>query len=178
MLPINPPLAALHGQRLDHHRAIARDALDAAEHLTAGMIQWHASIIDRLARTSDERTHVVPSLAALDLATDPQVQRLGTDLLKTHARLMADMGTRWIAMGEWHQHGINALWSQWLDQFERHSAGMPFASGVGVLQKIVESSDHAVSDAAGVAVQATEVVTEQVERAEAAVTPGRRNAKN
>ncbi len=178
MLPIDPPLAALHGQRLDHSGAIAREALNAAEHLTSGMIELHSTIFDRFARNSEEREHAAPMMAVLDVATDPYVQGLGADLVKAQFRFAAELGTRMIALNEWHQHGMNALWSQWVSQLERHNAGLPFSSGMTVFQRAIESADHAVSEAAVVAVQATEVVTEQIESVEAAVAPRRRNAKN
>lgn len=177
MLPIDPPLAALHGQRLDHSGALAHGMLNAAEHLTTAVLRLQAHTLERFMEASSQRQHALPAMAALAAITDDNLQAMGVDLVKEQIHIASDVGTRWIALGEWHQHGLNALWSHWLERVgERHKA-IPMFAGAPVLQKMVESADSAVSGTAAVAVQATEVLVEQAEQVEALVRPARRAAR-
>ena len=178
MLAIDPPLAALHGARLDHSGAVAHGLINAAEHLVASTLRLNARVLDCLARRSREQNHVISPLLVVDVATDPSVDELSASLVQEQIHLGADLGTRWIALGEWHQHGINAVFSHWLTRCEQAFHGLPLSSGVAVLQKAVESADRSVSEAAVVAVGAAEALADEAERIEAAVQPRKRVRKN
>lgn len=169
MLALDPPLAALHGARLEHSGAVAHGLINAAEHLAASSLRLHAHVIDCFARRS--REHVLSPLVVVDVATDPSVAELGAAIVQEQIHLTADLGTHWIALGEWHQHGFNAVFANWLSRCEQMFRGQPLASGVAVLQQAVESVDRSVSEAAVAAVGMTEALANEAERIEAAVQP-------
>ena len=177
MLNLNPPLAALHGARLDHTGAVAHGFINTAEHLVSASLRLHNYMLERLKQRTRSSDRVLPATLATDVATDPEVQQLGAGIFQEQLHLAADMSTRMVALGEWHQHSMNAVFSHWLARFESNFSALPLFAGVSVLQKAVESADHAVSDAAEVVVQATEVVTEEIVRAEKAVRPQVRTRK-
>lgn len=177
MLNLNPPLAALHGARLDHTGAVAHGFINAAEHLVSASLQLHNQMLERLKQRARSADHVLPATLVMDVATDPAIQYLGAGIFQEQLHLAADMSTRMVALGEWHQRSANAVFSHWLARFESSISALPPFAGVSALQKAVESADHAVSDAAELAVQATEVVTEEIVRAEKAVRPQVRTRK-
>lgn len=177
MLALNPPLAALHGARLDHTGAVAHGFINSVEHLVAATLRFNNYIIDRLTAHTRTQANAVPPLLAIDVATDPAIQIMGAGIFQEQMHLAADLSTRWVALGEWHQHGFNALASDWLAHVEKNLSVLPAAAGVAALRKAVESADHAVADAAGIAVEATERVVQQGDRIEAAVQPRKRSGK-
>jgi hypothetical protein len=179
MLALNPPLAALHGARLDHTGAVAHGLINSMEHLVAATLRFNGYIIDRLAaRTRTEtRAQALTPLLAIDVATDPAIQIMGAGIFQEQMHLAADLSTRWVALGEWHQHGFNALASSWLSHVEKNLPVPPAAAGVAALRKSVESADHAVADVAGIAVETTERVVQHADRIGAAVQPRKRSRK-
>jgi hypothetical protein len=177
MLNLNPPLAALHGARLDHTGAVAHGFISSAEHLAAASLRLQNHILERLAQRARLSGHLLPAALAMDVVTDPSVQQMGAGVFQEQLHLAADLNTRMVALGEWHQHSLNAVFSHWLARFENNFSVFPVFAGVSVLRKAVESADHVVSDAAVVAVQATEVLTEDIERVEKAVRPRARAGK-
>ncbi|MFA7291955.1 MAG: hypothetical protein WC023_06865 [Rhodocyclaceae bacterium] len=177
MLALNPPLAALHGARLDHTGAVAHGFINSVEHLVAATLRFNNYIIDRLTVHARTQARTVPPLVAIDVATDPAIQIMGAGIFQEQMHLAADLSTRWVALGEWHQHGFNALVSGWLAHVEKSFPVPPAAAGVAALQKAIESADHAVTDVAGIAVETTERVLQQADRTQAAVRPHKRSGK-
>ncbi len=171
MLNLNPPLAALHGARLDHTGAVAHGFINSAEHLTAACLRLHNQVLDRLAHRVKSSGHALPPTLAMEVAADPELQQMGAGIFQEQLHLAADLNTRMVAWGEWHQHSFNAIFSAWLSRFQSSFSALPIAAGVPVLQKAVESVDSAVSGAAAVAVEATERMTEEIEMVEKAVRP-------
>ena len=177
MLTLNPPLGALHGARLDHSSAVALGIIDAVEHLYAASLRLHSRLLERVAEhTRADRLHATPMIA-VDVATDPEISRMGTDLFKEHLQLQVNLGSRLIALGEWHQHSFNAIVENWLAHCKDQFRGMPAVAGVEVMMEAVESVDRSVSEAAIVAVDATEAVARQAESIESAVAPKRKATK-
>lgn len=177
MLSINPPLAALHGARLDHSGAVAHGLINAAEHLSASALRLQSHMLDCMLQRFRTQEHVVSPMVAFDVATDPSVTRMSAGIVHEQITLGADLGARWIALGEWHQHGFNAVVSNWLDHCEKLLGDLPAASGLSVLKKALESADRSVSEAAVVAVGATEVLAEEAEKIEKVVQPRKRGSK-
>lgn len=177
MLTLNPPLAALHGARLDHSGAIAHGFINTAEHLASATLRLHNHILECISQRTRTQAHVPAAMLAIDVATDPSVQQMSAGIFQEQLHLAADMSTRWVALGEWHQHSINAVFSHWLSRLESQYSALPMFAGISVLQKAVESADQAVSSAAVVATQATEVMTEEVERIEEVVLPQKRSKR-
>lgn len=172
MLKLNPPLAAPHGAHFDPAGAVAHGFIGSAQHLAAASLRLQNHVLERLAYRAGSSGNVLPTMLAMDVATDPSVQRMGAGIFQEQLHLAADLSTRMVVLGEWHQHGMNAVFSHWLSRFESNFSVFPAFAGVSVLRKAVEAielADHAVSDAAVVAIQATEVVTEEIERAEKVV---------
>lgn len=171
MLKLNPPLAALHGARLDHSGAVAHGFISSAEHLAAASLRLQNHVLERLAYRAGSSGNMLPTMLAMDVATDPSVQQMGAGIFQEQLHLAADLSTRMVALGEWHQHSLNAVISHWLSRFESNFSVFPAFAGVSVLQKAVEAielADHAVSDVAGAAVQTTEVLAEEIGRVEKA----------
>ena len=177
MLTLNPPLGALHGARLDHSSAVALGIIDAVEHLYAASLRLHSKLLERVAEHSRADRLQAPPLLAVDVATDPEIARLGTDLIKEHIQLQANVGTRLIALGEWHQHGFNAVFENWLAHCRDQVRSLPAAAGVSLMMVAVESVDRSVSEAAIVAVDAAEIAARQAESIESAVVPKRKATK-
>jgi hypothetical protein len=177
MLKLNPPLGALHGARLDHGSAVALGIIDAIEHLSASALRIQSKYLERItAHMRADRLHSTP-LALVDAVTDPELARLGTDLCKEHIQLHVQVGTHLIALGEWHQHGFNAVFENWLAHCREQLRGLPAAAGVSVMMEAVESMDRSVSDVAIVAVDATEAAATQAESLEMATAPKRKATK-
>ncbi len=177
MLNLNPPLAALHGARLDHTGAVAHGFINSAEHLTAACLRLHNQTLDHLVRRVKSSGNVLPPALAMDVATDPDLQQAGAGIFQEQLHLAADLSRRMVAWGEWHQHSLNAIFSAWLSRFQNSFPALPVVAGVPILQKAVESADSAVSGAAAVAVEATERVTEEIELVEKTVRPRARARK-
>lgn len=177
MLALNPPLAALHGARLDHSGAVAHGFINTAEHLTAASLRLHNYILDCVALRTRNQEQIISPMLAIDVATDPSVQQMSAGIFQEQIHLAADLSTRWIALGEWHQHSLNAVFSHWLSHIQSHFSALPMFAGVSVLQKAVESADHAVSGAAMTAAQATEVMAEEAERIEEVILPRARSKR-
>lgn len=177
MLSLNPPLAALHGARLDHSGAVAHGLLSAAEHFSASALRLQSHMLDRLLERYRSQSQPLSPMLALDVATDPTTARLSASIVHEQIHLGADLGARWIALGEWHQHGFNAVLSNWLDHCEKMLGDLPAAGSVSVMKKALESADRSVSEAAVVAVGATEVMVEEAEQLEKIVQPRRRGSK-
>ena len=175
MLAINPPLAALHGARLEHSSAVAHGFINTAEHLTASTLRLHNRLLESLVRRS--RAQAWSPLLVADAASDPAVVELGAAIVQEQIHLSADLGTRWIALGEWHQHGYNAVVDNWLSHWRKLFHSLPVGTGIAVLQKAVESADRSVSEAAEVAVGATEALADEAERIEEAIQPRKRARK-
>lgn len=171
MLYVNPPLGALHGDRLDLSKALAHTLIDTVAHVSASTLRLHAQLLDRLTARLQAGDRRPPAFVVLDLATDPSLTRLGVDAVKERIHLTADLGAQWIAIGEWHQHGLNAVFANWLAHCREQLRGLPAASGLSVMMAAVESADRSVAQAAVVAVDAAEAVVEvAVEESE---RPGR-----
>lgn len=178
MLPIDPPLAALHGQRLDHSGAVAHSLLNATEHLTARVLQMQGRLLESFIARSSDRQHAVPAMAAVVAANDPVLHDMGVQLVKEQIHLAADVGAQWVAFGEWHQHGINALWSHWLAHVSAKTPLPPFRAGISAMQRVLETADGAVSDAATAVVETSEQVVEQADNAVARPPRRKANANN
>lgn len=176
MLPIDPPLAALHGARLDRSGAVAHGLINTAEHLVAAALRLQNLALDHVSRRVTSQGPALPAMLAIDVATDPAVHQMGARVFEEQLHLAADLGKRCVAWGEWHQHGFNALASQWLSHVESNLSAFPAFAGLSVVRKAVESVDGVISSVAVVAVQANEVAVEEVERIEATVRPRRRAA--
>lgn len=174
MLPLDPPLAALHGARLDRTGDVAHGLLNATEHFLASTLRIQNTVVSQLADRAREHGRVLSPMVVLDAATDPSVGQLGADFVQEQILLTANLGERLIALGEWHQHGINAVFSHWLERFGDSVRGAPFASGIDVLQQAVESADRAVSGAAAISANATEAMADEAVRIEKSVRPRRR----
>jgi hypothetical protein len=119
------------------------------------------------------REHALPltPMMLMDIATDPTVTRLGGDFVHEQIRLAADLGERWVAFGEWHQHGMNALLNHWLQRFGQTVHGLPLANGVDVMCQAVESADRAVSELAAISANTTEAIAEEAVRVEERFAP-------
>jgi len=177
MLSLNSPLAALHGARLDQSGAVAHGLLNAAEHLSASALRLQSHMLARLIEHFRSDGKPLSPMLAFDVATDPSTTRLSASLVHEQIHLGADLGARWIALGEWHQHGFNAVLSNWLDHCEKMLGDLPAASGVSVMRKALESADRSVSEAAVIAVGAAEVLVEEAEQIEKVVQPRKRGAR-
>lgn len=176
MLPLDPPLAALHGARLDRAGEFARGLIDAAEHLTVSMLQLNSVVLDRLCeKTSRNDEHLSP-LLAFDLATDPELMQMHADIYEAQIQMAAELATRSVALGEWHQHGLNHLVGNWFARVERSYSGLPLAAGAAVARTAIESADRGVSAAAVAAVDATETIADEAIRVETTVRPRRRRS--
>lgn len=126
------PLAALHGARIDHSSAIAHGLLNAAEHLAAGSLRLHSRVLERAAQRVRAPEVALPAVLAAEVAGDPELQRLGADLFQEQVHLAADLGARWIAYGEWHRQGIDALLGLWLTRAEAALTTLPMFAGAGL----------------------------------------------
>ncbi len=164
MLSTNPPLAALHGARLDHSGAVARSLIDAAGHLVDSSLRMENRMLDGIARRVRAEPPLPTGMLAIEVAADPELLQLGAGVFQQQLHLAADLGTHWVALGEWHQHGFNALLSHWLARAEPALSAFPFGRGVSVLQSAVESADHAVSDAAALSVQTATLIEKEAGR--------------
>lgn len=171
MLPLDPPLAALHGARLDRTGDVAHGLLNATEHFLASTLRIQNTVVNQLSDLTREHGRALSPMLVLDAATDPSVRQLGADFVQEQILLTANLSERLIALGEWHQHGINAVFSHWLARFGDSVRGFPFASGIDVMQRAVESADRAVSGAAALSANATEAIAEEAVRMEKRVRP-------
>jgi len=178
MLPLDPPLAALHGARLDQTGKVAHGVIDATEHLTVSMLQLSSVVLDRLCEKAAEGDEHLSPLVAFDLATDPELMQMHADIFEAQIQMAAELATRSIALGEWHQHGINRLFGNWFSHVEQSYTGLPVAAGAAAARKALESVDRGVSCAAVAVVDATETIAEEAVRAEAVVRPRRRRNSN
>lgn len=177
MLTLNPPLAALHGARLDHSSAFSHGVLSTLEHLTASLLRLNNEMLGQLAQRVRERDHQLSPLSIVAAASDPAIARLGTDIVREQIHLSADVGIRLIALGEWHQHSANAVAANWIAHCREQWRGLPASSGLSVLMTAVESVDRSVEQAAAVAASAAEVAAEEAARLEVAAPPRRRVRK-
>lgn len=157
MLALNPSLAALHTSRLDHASAVAHGLITAAEHLASSTLHLQNQVLGRVAerlRTHEPRP---PVMLAIELGCDPEVQRMGAAVFQEQVHLAADVGTRWIAYGEWHQHGMNNLLCHWLARIDAALSSLPQLTGSDSQQPAVASTDTATATDAEVVSDSTVV---------------------
>lgn len=173
MLADNPLLAAFHRSRLDHSSAVAHGLLDAAERLAASTLRLQNKILERVAERMHTHDQLPPAMLVAEAVTAPEVQRLGAAVFQEQAHLAAAVGTRWIAYGESHQHGMSQLLGHWLGLTVRPS----FAAGT-ILPQAVESAGRSAVVGDPATVGATEVVGDGAARhADATPIPRGRSRK-
>lgn len=169
MLAFNPPLAALHSSRLDHASAVAYGLINAAEHFAAASLRLQNQVLDRVAERLRAPEPLPPAMLAIELGSDPEVQRMGAAVFQEQMHLAADVGTRWIAYGEWHRQGMNRLLGHWLARVEASLPPLPPFAGVEAPPQVVAADGAAAAD--------TTVAAELASGASAATAARSRNRR-